>query len=84
IVHTNGVHRLNIVYCECVRRPKYPYQLLLASIYPATWSSPATAFTFQLLDHYHLDSLQSRKPAYDYWAVLRRLKDNTRSDPVPV
>ncbi|EJD33802.1 hypothetical protein AURDEDRAFT_76690 [Auricularia subglabra TFB-10046 SS5] len=83
VVHTNGIHRVRICYCECSRRPSYPIQLLRASLYPATWTLPATAFTFHVLKHYHLDSLQSRKPAYDYWAILRRLTDNTRVNPVP-
>ncbi|EJD34826.1 hypothetical protein AURDEDRAFT_75824 [Auricularia subglabra TFB-10046 SS5] len=83
IVHTNGVHRLNVVFCACASCAQKPYQMLQSSLYPATWTSPATAFTFQLMEHYHLDSLQSRKPAYDYWALLRRLTDNTRAKPVP-
>ncbi|EJD32790.1 hypothetical protein AURDEDRAFT_77448 [Auricularia subglabra TFB-10046 SS5] len=83
IVHTNGVHRVRVCYCECARLPTKPIQLLRASLYPATWTLPSTAFTLQVLKHYHLDSLQSRKPAYDYWAILRGLTDNTRLSPVP-
>ncbi|KZV97162.1 hypothetical protein EXIGLDRAFT_670364 [Exidia glandulosa HHB12029] len=79
IVDTNGVHSIRVIYCRCPHAALDPFQLLGASLYPATWDSPRTAFTFRLMKHYHLDSLQSRKPAYDYWAVIRRLTDNTRS-----
>lgn len=84
IVHVNGLHRIRIIYCRCYGAPSEPYQLLAASLYPATWDTPQTAFTIPLLKHYHLDSLQSRKPAYDYWALLRRLTDNTRAKGLPV
>ncbi|EJD37575.1 hypothetical protein AURDEDRAFT_45850, partial [Auricularia subglabra TFB-10046 SS5] len=83
IVHTNGIHKVTVTYCGCASFTPEPFQLLRAGLYPATWTEPATAFTLQLLKHYQLDSLQSRKPAYDYWAILRRLTDNTRQDPVP-
>lgn len=79
IIDTNGIHNFRIVYCRCPHAPSEPHQLISASLYPSTWDSPKTAFTFRVMKHYHLDSLQSRKPAYDYWAVLRRLTDNTRS-----
>ncbi|EJD51418.1 hypothetical protein AURDEDRAFT_57413 [Auricularia subglabra TFB-10046 SS5] len=83
IVHTNGVHKVTVTFCGCAPETAESMQLLCAGLYPATWTSPATAFTTHVLKHYHLDSLQSRKPAYDYWAILRRLTDNTRHDPIP-
>ncbi|KZV80592.1 hypothetical protein EXIGLDRAFT_629898 [Exidia glandulosa HHB12029] len=83
IVDVNGLHSMDVVYCGCRGAAAPPRQLLAASLYPASWTSPRTAFTFRLMKHHHLDSLQSRKPAYDYWALLRRLTDNTRGDGVP-
>lgn len=84
MVDVNGLHRMHVSYCRCPGARTEPFQLLAASFYPATWTSPQTAFTIRLLKHYHLDSLQSRKPAYDYWAILRRLTDNTRAKGLPV
>lgn len=84
VVHTNGIHKLSIVFCACAPLTKRPLQLLAAAMYPATWDYPETAFTIPLLKHYHLESLQSRTSAHDYWAVLRRLTDNTRAEGTPV
>ncbi|EJD54904.1 hypothetical protein AURDEDRAFT_24790, partial [Auricularia subglabra TFB-10046 SS5] len=83
IVHTNGVHKVNFVPCACANRASFPTQLLQSGFYPATWDQPGTAFTIKLLEHHHLDSVQSGKSTYDYWAVLRRLTDNTREACVP-
>lgn len=84
IVHTNGLHSVPVLYCRCSTSEQVPFQLIAASLYPATWDSPRTAFTTRLLKFFHLDSLQTRKPAHDAWAVLRRLTDNTRADGLPV
>ncbi|EJD37044.1 hypothetical protein AURDEDRAFT_43202, partial [Auricularia subglabra TFB-10046 SS5] len=82
-VHTNGIHKLNVVYCECAPFKKRPIQLLCASLYPSTWDVTATIFSFDLLNKYHLDSLRARTSAHDFWAVLCSLTDNTRVGGIP-
>lgn len=84
VVHINGVHQLNVLFCACEPRAARPEQLLRSSLFPASWDKVETVFTFQLLKHHHLETLQSRTTSHDYWAMLRRLTDNTRPDGVPV
>ncbi|EJD38277.1 hypothetical protein AURDEDRAFT_72303, partial [Auricularia subglabra TFB-10046 SS5] len=83
VVHTNGVHKVTFVPCACANRPLFPIQLLRSGFYAATWDQPGTVFTVKLLEHHHLDSAQSGKSTYDYWAILRRLTDNTCDACVP-
>ncbi|EJD47052.1 hypothetical protein AURDEDRAFT_39544, partial [Auricularia subglabra TFB-10046 SS5] len=60
-------------------------QLFHSRLVPATMCSPHTAYTFRLMEHWHLDVLQSKKPVYDYWmALTRRTRPDTAQDLVRV
>ncbi|KAJ7047950.1 hypothetical protein C8F04DRAFT_1172413 [Mycena alexandri] len=48
---------------------------------PASDERTRTAATFEVLDKFHLHTLQAKTTAYDFYAVLERLTDNTGVKP---
>ena len=52
---TNGVHHINIDYCDCIQPPAPPkwVQLLRMQWFLASNDRPRTAFTFDVLEHFH-------------------------------
>ncbi|KAK7056512.1 hypothetical protein VNI00_003068 [Paramarasmius palmivorus] len=71
IVDMNGIHQTRIAFCNCRTTERYE-QLLEAGIFPATHEDPKTGFTFNLLDSFNIESLVSKKSAYDFVTALRR------------
>jgi hypothetical protein len=51
---------------------------------PATRKNPETCCTFRVLEHFHLQNLQAKTSAYDYYASLAKLTDNTGIRALPV
>ncbi|KAJ3574058.1 hypothetical protein NP233_g2032 [Leucocoprinus birnbaumii] len=85
IVHTNGVHHCSVVYCRCQPGQQHWKALQLANyqLFPATVTTPQTAFTFQVLDDFHRHLLASKTSAYDYFNALKRHTDAVCPDLVP-
>ena len=84
VTHTNGIHDVHIHPCHCPNRLPFEQQLLRAGLVPSTWIKPQSAFTMAVLEDSHLDSLMSKKPAYDYVRKLNALTDNSGTRPVHV
>ncbi|KIY53474.1 hypothetical protein FISHEDRAFT_33231 [Fistulina hepatica ATCC 64428] len=76
IVHTNGIHRTCLSYCEC-NTMECCHQLLRSRLFPATPDDPKTVFTFNVLDEFSVHELQSRASAYSYIEGLRDLTDSS-------
>ena len=62
IVDRSGVHRLAIQPYHCHGHPPIHHQLLQIGLYPATQTSPRTAFTFAILDDFRLMCKVSEMP----------------------
>ncbi|KAJ7350848.1 hypothetical protein DFH08DRAFT_913786 [Mycena albidolilacea] len=52
------------------------HSLLQAGWYPATDERPQTAATFLVLDKFHVNMLQAKMTAYDFYTILEHLTDN--------
>lgn len=79
VFHTNGLHPTTLLFCECDnihRAGNRVCQLLRYELYPATVTEPTTCFTFNVLDNFHLLTLQSKITAYDYYMTLDYTTDN--------
>ncbi|THV01339.1 hypothetical protein K435DRAFT_853897 [Dendrothele bispora CBS 962.96] len=85
VVHTNGVHRVELNYCGCTnsistlsgsQHQKWE-QLMRARWFPATHTRPQTACTFQMLQQFHILTLCGKITAFDYYRGIERLTDNT-------
>lgn len=72
-VHTNGIHRCLIQFCNCDTAAPNFQQLLLRRLFPATLKDPATVFTFDLLRTFHQLTLSSKITQYDYIDALKKL-----------
>ena len=86
VVDTNGHHTVTIRFCGCDRAAESGspvQQLLRRDLYPATHLEPHTAFTFRMMEHYHIQSLQGKISMYDYYESLERMTDNTGTHRVP-
>ena len=74
------------MFCAC--DPTAPWderyrQLLRMSWYPASFSRPRTAFSFDLLDTYHKLTLQGKLNLYDFYLGIIQKSDNQgRSKPI--
>ncbi|KAI1792316.1 hypothetical protein LXA43DRAFT_1093838 [Ganoderma leucocontextum] len=80
VIDVNGRHPVTLNFCGCDAAGEAGTQvqrLLRFDLYPASQFAPGTAFTFQMLEHYHVQSLQGKMSMYDYYESLERMTDNT-------
>jgi hypothetical protein len=85
VVHTNGIHTVKIQLCACHGdHSQSKFQLLRCSWLPSTSEDPQSAFTFDVLDSYHLLSLQGKVSREDFYIFISRRTDNTGLDPPKV
>ncbi|KAF8993591.1 hypothetical protein BDZ89DRAFT_972725 [Hymenopellis radicata] len=75
ILHTNGVHTVNLAFCGCSDNSEtYLHrQLLQSSLWPSTPTQPRTAVTFGLLKLTHSLNRTGKLPAWDIWKSLEAL-----------
>lgn len=83
IMHTNGIHTMNVVYCGC-RVASEHQQLLTQGIFPATDKMPETGFTFQTLDQFLRLNVVAKISALDYCQTMRCATDDVRPHSSPV
>ncbi|KAF8078862.1 hypothetical protein FPV67DRAFT_1558069 [Lyophyllum atratum] len=83
VLHTNGLHRVGINFCDCERPMPRHIQLLRARLFPATTIYPKTAATFTLLEHFQLLSFMSKVSAFEFYQTLVRHTDNTGTVTIP-
>jgi hypothetical protein len=84
IVDTSGVHQLRIGWCKCETAEEPHIQLLRNRFFPASIKRPSTAFTFSLLDYFHVDSVECKTSASSFFSKLRRLTNYSSPHSVPV
>jgi hypothetical protein len=75
ITHTNGVHRTFVNFCSHKDESTVD-ALMAARLFPATFDTPFTAYTFQVMKEFQIHNLESKQSAYDYCGSLMRLTDN--------
>ena len=84
IVDTLGIHQLRIGWCQCETGVDPHIQLLRNRWFPASTKRPSTAFTFSLLDYFHVDSVECKTSASSFFSKLRRLTNSASPHSVPV
>lgn len=84
VVDVSGVHQVQVSWCCCDGAPGVDIQLLRNRLFPATTTKPSTAFTFGLLNHFHIDSVECKTSALSFFSKLRRLTNDSSPDLVPV
>jgi hypothetical protein len=73
VIHTNGIHDVAMVSCECRGEDNLPFDLLSSRLLPTSFKRIKTLFTAQLLDFFHLSNLELKASAYQFYQLLRRL-----------
>jgi hypothetical protein len=84
VVDRSGVHEIGISWCRCSEAPDHDIQLMMAGLFPATFRNPKTAFTFRVLEDFHLDNLECKTTPSQFFSRLRRLTNDEFPNTVPV
>ena len=87
VVDRTGVHRLRIIPCHCPDAPKqaerYTHYLAMG-LFPASFQSVKTVFTFRVLDDFRMDNLECKTAGLNYWHKIVRVTSNEFPKSVPV
>lgn len=70
VVDSQSIHTFVVETCSCTGSSVVD-QLILAGLFPATFSSPRTAFTFDALDYYLIDNTICHTTAYSFNEKLK-------------
>jgi len=73
IMHTNGLHHLAMVSCQCRGAELLPPDLIASGLVPASFQRICTLFSTQVLDFFRLCNLEMKASAYQFYHLLRRL-----------
>jgi hypothetical protein len=85
IVSSTGIFTRSIRWCHCAKSPRQYAQLLLqAKLFPASFKNPQTAFTFEVLDHFRIDSLECKTAAMNFMSKIGRMMNEAFPSKVPV
>jgi len=86
VIDMNGWHKVRVRFCTCdANTPLHERyrQLLHMCWYPASFSRPRTAFSFDLLETYHKLTLQGKLNLYNFYLTIMQKSDNQgRSKPM--
>ena len=74
IVDSAGVFVHQVAWCTCSE--DHAMQLFREALFPNTFKRPKTAFTFNVLDHFHIDAMECKTTAMSFYQKLQRLTDN--------
>ncbi|KAG1844901.1 hypothetical protein C8R48DRAFT_678323 [Suillus tomentosus] len=83
VVDTSGLHSMMIRFCQCAGALSLDMQLFETGLFPASFTSPKTAFTFAVLDDFLLDNLECGTSAMNYYSKLRRITSSVFPHLVP-
>ena len=84
LVDVSGVYQLLVSWCCCPNAPDKATQLFQHRLFPASTSRPSTAFTFGVLEYFHIDAVECKTSASNFSSKLRRLTDFSNPQSVPV
>lgn len=73
VVHSNGLHRIAMISCQCNGEDVLPLDLFAAHLLPASFKRIKTLFTTQVLDMYRLCNLELKASAYQFYQFIRRV-----------
>jgi hypothetical protein len=86
MVDSAGIFVHTVKWCRCngASDQDKHLQLLRHRLFPSTVLRPQTAFTFNVLDEFLIDSLECKTSASSFYSKLRRLTNNAFPDILPV
>jgi hypothetical protein len=84
LIDISGVYQLIVSWCCCPNAPDQATQLFQHRLFSASTSRPSTAFTFGVLEYFHIDAVECKTSASNFSSKLRRLTDFSSPQSVPV
>lgn len=84
VIHTNGIHKVNVYFCGCQPGLKHRQQLMRFTWWPATSTDPKTCATFRVLRLFRHENLQGNMTAYDFYKALENMTDPWHLSQLPV
>ena len=73
VVHTNGIHNIAMISCECQGHDILPHDLLASRLLLTSFERIRTIFSAQLLDYFRLSNLEIKATAYQFYRLLQQL-----------
>src|ERR1700682_1767921 len=83
VVHTNGVHALPVILCECHGKDELLSDIEYAGFLPTSFTRVSTLFTNAVLDDFRIANLECKVTIYQYWQRLRRITSPMTPSQVP-
>jgi CxC2 like cysteine cluster associated with KDZ transposases len=83
VVDRNGVFDQEILFCVCTNNHNRDEQLLENGLFPATFKSIKTVFTFAVLDDFLQDNLECKTTAQQYYSKLQNMTNKMFPNLVP-
>lgn len=84
VIDRSGIHEIGVRWCCCPDAPERDMQLMAAGLFPASFRNPRTAFTFRVLEEFHLDNLECKTTPSQFFSRIRRLTSDEFPNTVPV
>jgi len=76
VVHTNGIHHIDLVLCTCQGHENITTDLIYAGWVPTSFVRVRTIFTASVLDHFRQCNLEMRSSAYPFFQLLRQVTNS--------
>jgi hypothetical protein len=70
VIASTSILKCSVQWCKCPNAPEKHIQLLRSRLFPATFTNPKTAFTFDVLDDFYLDALECNTSALNFMSKL--------------
>ena len=77
VLDINGVHEVQLQFCDCESKQNLFLQVLRFGWFPATVKFPRTAITLRALKFFHILSFEAKTTVFEFSNTLRRITDNT-------
>lgn len=76
IVDRAGVQEHAVRFCQCEGAESEDLQLLRSKLFPASYTRPRTASTFNVLADYSIETVECKTPPLSFFNKLQRISDN--------
>jgi hypothetical protein len=83
-VTTTGLFSRQVIWCRCPARQEKDLQLLEQRFFSATAKHPSMAFTMDVLENFHLDAMECKTSAFNFYSKLRHLSSGAFPKDMPV
>ncbi|KAK7025437.1 hypothetical protein VNI00_015965 [Paramarasmius palmivorus] len=83
IIHSNGIHLINVYFCGCPDAPDHVTQLMEVGWWPTSSIDPQSAATNQVLRLFHIMNLRGHIPPTDFYSSLELSVDGTGLQKLP-